>query len=79
MLSGRHFRLKDPTLGIEAKAGQRTAVMVPAGAVVRVVKGPRPDDKRMVDVIWGERTLVMFTEDIERRGEDVQVTTEGIL
>ncbi len=75
MYTGRSYRLKDATLGIEALDGRRSAVMVPAGEIVRVLSGPRPDDRRMVDVLWGERTLVMFTEDIDSRGEEVRART----
>ena len=45
--------------------------MVPVGAVVLVLSGPRPDDKRLTDVRWNDETLVMFAEDIQRRGEEV--------
>jgi hypothetical protein len=30
-----------------------------------------PDDKRMMDVRWNDQTLVMFADDIRRRGEEV--------
>jgi hypothetical protein len=72
MYTGKRFRLKSETVGIESSHDNRVAVTVPAGALVRVLSGPRPDDRRMVDVLWGDRTLVMFAEDIERRGEEVR-------
>ncbi len=43
--------------------------MVPAGETVTVLSGPRPDDKRLVDVQWGDKKLVMFYEDIQKRGD----------
>ena len=46
-------------------------VMVPTGAVVTVLGGPRPDDMRMVDILWDKRTLVMFATDILERGEEI--------
>ena len=39
---------------------------------VIVLSGPRPDDMRMVDVQWGDKKLVMFYEDIQKRGEQVK-------
>jgi hypothetical protein len=51
--------------------GQRTAVMIPEGATVRVVPGPLAD-VRMVDVLWEGRTLAVLAEDLSNRGEEVK-------
>jgi hypothetical protein len=78
MITGKRFRLKIETLAIEtASDGKRIAFTVPGGEVVRVLSAPRPDDRRMVDVLWDRRALVMFAEDIERRGELVQAATSN--
>ena len=71
MLSGKKFRLKRATISIEATVDDRLVVMVPTGAVVTVLSGPRPDDMRMVDILWDKRTLVMFAVDIMERGEEI--------
>lgn len=71
MLTGTRFRLSAETMGIETVNGGRAAVQIPAGSLVTVESGPRPDDKRLVDVRWDGRRLVMFAEDIEQRGERV--------
>ena len=72
MLTGKRFRLKADTLAIESNDGEnRIAVTVPAKAIVEVISGPRPDDKRMVDVRWSDRILVMFAEDVQGRGQEV--------
>ena len=71
MLSGKHFRLKVDTLGIETLDGKRSAVFVPAGAIIQVTQGPSPTDGRMVDVMWNGKALVMFYVDIQERGEIV--------
>jgi hypothetical protein len=78
MYTGKHFRLKLDILGIEVADGNRIATTIPAGQTIRVLSGPRPDDRRMVDVLWGERTLVMFTEDLERRGEEIRSARYGV-
>lgn len=75
MLTGKKFRLKQETIAIETLGEVRTVVMVPSSEVVTVLHGPTPDDKRMVDVRWNNRTLVMFAEDIQRRGEEVTEQT----
>jgi len=59
MYTGKHFRLKQDILGIENANYERVAVTILAGQMLRVLSGPRPDDRRMVDVLWGDRTLVV--------------------
>jgi hypothetical protein len=72
MYTGKRFRLKKEILGIENTNYERIAITVPTGQLLRVLSGPRPDDRWMVDVLWGDRTLVVFAEDLERRGEEIQ-------
>jgi hypothetical protein len=73
MLSGKRFHLLAETLGIEAINGNnRVAVVVPAGEVITVISGPRPDDTRLIDVVWGDKKLIMFHEDIQKRGDLVK-------
>jgi hypothetical protein len=71
MLSGKRFRLKRATVSIETIGDDRLMVMIPSGSVVTVLSGPRPDDKRMLDVSWENRVLVMFAIDLEGRGEEI--------
>lgn len=71
MLSGKLFRLKNSILAVEDISGHRTAVTIPAGAVIHVISGPTPSDQRMVDIRWMDRSLVMFAIDIQERGEEV--------
>jgi hypothetical protein len=71
MLTGKRFRLTTATLGIERIDGHRTAVQVPPEEIVVVLSGPRPDDRRMVEVSWDGRTLVMFAEDVQTRGQEI--------
>jgi hypothetical protein len=73
MLTGHRFRLLIETLGIEAiDEEHRIAVKVPAGETIIVLSGPSPDDQRMVDVQWGDKKLVMFYEDIQKRSDEVR-------
>jgi hypothetical protein len=46
----------------------RIPVMVPIGAKVTVTDGPL-DGLRMVDVLWDEKTVMMFTTDLRERGK----------
>jgi hypothetical protein len=72
MLTGKRFRLKADTMGVGTVDDKRVAVTVPADAIIEVTGGPRPNDKRMVDVRWDGRALVMFVEDVQNRGEAVR-------
>jgi hypothetical protein len=72
MLTGKWFRLKRNTISIQTQGDQRHVVVVPEGAIVHVLSGPRPDDKRMVKVSWEAKMLVMFAEDIQARGQEVE-------
>ena len=72
MFTGKRFRLSTSTLGILSENGERIAVQILKDAVVEVTSGPRPDDERMVDVVWKGKTLTMFAQDIRDRGEEVK-------
>jgi hypothetical protein len=67
MLTGKRFQLLAETLGVEG-GDSRVTVSVPAGEIITILSGPRPDDKRLVDVRWRNKKLMMFFEDIQKRG-----------
>ena len=73
MLTGKAFRIKREILAIETfDESNRRAIYVPIGSMVTVQSGPRPDDRRLVDICWSDRTLVVFSEDLHSRGEPVE-------
>jgi hypothetical protein len=71
MLNRKRFRLSEDTIALEIFGRKQLATQVPAGSLVTVESDPRPDDFRMVDVRWAGRKLVMFADDVEKRGERV--------
>lgn len=72
MLTGRRYKLRCQTLGLTDLAdGKRKCVMVPDGAVVRVLSGPLVPEDRMVDVFYGGQCLTMFVADLRDRGEEI--------
>ena len=71
MLTGKRFKLNTPTLSIEGVNGTRTAMTLPAGAIIKVVSGPTAGD-RMVDVIWDGKKVEMFAIDLNVRGTEVR-------
>ena len=66
MLTGRHFMLRVPTVAVDA---QRTILILPVGAVLTVTSDTS-FEKRMIEVMWGERKLAMFGSDLLKRGEE---------
>jgi hypothetical protein len=60
------YRLDSAILSIHSHDGQRTPIMVPEGATITTITGPL-DGLRMIDVIWENKTVMMFTVDVEER------------
>jgi hypothetical protein len=71
MNNGKCYRLLTDTLGISQLQDRRQVITVPAGNVIRIVSGPRPQSNRMVYVTWNEVTLEMFADDVLTRGEEL--------
>ena len=72
MLTGRRFKLENPTMAVDVVDGKRVMVTVPAGAVIKVVSGPISEGDRLVDVVWEGRTVAMFTSDLTVRGTEIK-------
>ena len=70
MLNAKRFRLREETIALETFGRKQLTTQVPAGSVV-TVSGPTSEDGRMVDVNWGGHKMVMFADDIQKRGEQV--------
>jgi len=77
MLTGKRYRLNAATLGIESSGNKRTAITIMEGEIIEVIRGPRSDDTRMVDVKWNDKVLVMFVQDLYDRGEYIGGRSAG--
>jgi hypothetical protein len=75
MLTGKRYRLNAATLAIDSSGNKRTAITMMEGEIIEVLKGPRPDDTRMVDVKWNGKELVIFVQDLYDRGEYISGRT----
>jgi hypothetical protein len=64
----RRYRIKTPTMATAATDGHRATVIVPADVIVSV-PGDLPDGDRLIDVMWNDRSYLMFTRDLRERGE----------
>ena len=69
-MRGQLYRMKIPAVAIQTQDGRNTPLTIPQDAEIEVVNGPIDGD-RLVDVHWGDKTVMMFTMDIRERGERV--------
>ena len=70
MLRSTLYRLSRDTVSLETNGSQKRIVRIPQNAVIEVFKARQgPEGKPMSRVFWEGKTLEMFTEDIQSRGE----------
>jgi hypothetical protein len=70
MLSGRRYRLRNPTLALDFVEGRYSALTIPAGAIIEVVSGPaQRNAEALVKIRYQARPVQMFAIDVEMRGE----------
>jgi hypothetical protein len=67
----RRVHCKVPTIGLALIDHKRVAVRIPADSILTVSSSSRAQDMRMVDVLWEGQTVVMFAEDVQKRGEEI--------
>ena len=72
LLTGRRFKLENPTLALDVVDGNRVAITLPSGAVVKVVSGPTGDGDRLVDIISEGRVVTVFAFDLTVRGTEIK-------
>ena len=69
MLTDKRFVLRKACAGIDSTdLEKRKSIVIPAGAVIEIERGPVPGG-RMLDVSWKGKTSLMFYEDIQKHGE----------
>ena len=61
-MQGKSYRTKTPTLDIISENGHRLPVTIRQRAVLKVVEGPL-DSNRIVDIMWEDKVIMMFTEE----------------
>jgi len=66
------YRLSRDTVSLETIGSRKQIVRIPKDAVIEVLKVLNgPEGRPMARVFWEGKTLEVFAEDIERRGEAV--------
>jgi hypothetical protein len=64
------FRITRATIALFLEENRHVARALFEGSVIAVDKDLLNED-RLVDVEWEEKTVMMFTQDIRSRGEEV--------
>jgi hypothetical protein len=75
MVSQR-FRIKAPLIVLVEIDGLYTTRYAVVGEVVTVTKGPL-DGTRMVEVLWRDKTALMFTMELREHAENVSETASS--
>ena len=71
MLTGKRFLLEKDTLSVEVQDGHRTAVFVPAGALIEVLSEPTGGPEDFINIRWESRIVSMFAVDVDMRGTEI--------
>jgi hypothetical protein len=69
-MQANSYRLTTPTVGMINTGSGRILVTVPRRAVIKVVDRLH-DANRMIRVMWEDKTVMMFTQDVRERGEKI--------
>ena len=63
------FRLKTATIALFPEDGRHVARVVPLGAVIDVGS---LEGKKLIEVFWDGKNILMFADDVRARGERVE-------
>ena len=71
-MAGDNYRMSSATIALFHEQGREVAHMIPANSVVTVDSKAISDGDKWVEVYWAEQKVMMFTQDIRKRGEKIQ-------
>ena len=71
-MAGDNYRMSSATIALFLEEGREVAHMIPANSVVTVDSKAFGDGDKWVEVYWADQKVMMFTQDIRKRGEKVQ-------
>jgi hypothetical protein len=64
------YRISKPTIALFLEEGRHVARTVPKGATVRI-DGKTFNGNKLTEVMWEEKAVMMFTQDIRSRGKKI--------
>jgi hypothetical protein len=62
------YRITDTTMAMFEEEGCHVAHVLPAGAII-TIDDDDYDESGFVDVSWGDKKVMMFTQDLRMRAE----------
>ncbi|HSP68101.1 MAG TPA: hypothetical protein VLN48_10260 [Bryobacteraceae bacterium] len=71
----QRYRITKATIALFEEDGRHVTSMVPEGATI-VIDSETFDGDKLVHVLWAEKRVMMFTQDLRRRGELLDGRTE---
>ena len=63
----KNYRVNRPTIALVLEGDQHVAHTVPTGAIITVQNGQPFAGDRLMDVLWGGVSVMMFTQDLRVR------------
>ena len=64
------YRINSPTIALFYEEDRHVAHMVPAGSVI-TLNPEKFNGNKLVEVLWADKLVMMFTQDIRTRGTKV--------
>lgn len=77
LLPGKRLCLTRSALAIAVENGQRAVLTIPAGAVVTILPGYE-DGHVMIDALWVDRTVTLFSIDLKLRAYEVERSRSAV-
>jgi hypothetical protein len=69
-MPGGLYRINSPTIALWEQDDRHKTDTVPVGAIVEVDSATF-DGNKLVEVLWDGKRVMMFTQDLRKRGESV--------
>jgi len=66
-MAGDKYRITSPTIALFLEDGRHVAHMIPKDTIITVQTETFNGD-RLIEVLWAEKPVMMFTQDIRSRG-----------
>ena len=73
-MAGDKYRIKSATIALFWEEGRHVAHMVPIGSII-TIDSEQFNGNKLTEVLWAEKKVMMFTQDIRARGEKLKAVT----
>ena len=70
-MTRERYTMRKPTIALFLEDGRHIARMVPKGATVSI-DGETFNGNKLTEVMWEEKSVMMFTQDLRSRGKKIE-------